>query len=184
MTMNSIFNKPLQTIFLILFFLNIISCGGESKVAADGGSEQSIENIKGEPKVVAECGSVNGLGDISCEFRNVGSAEGGTCVTVSLIPNLPIEYFRHESAWIVKDEVGGKKYATAISDVCSGLVRPQDIRQINKKITFAGLVGQSTLRPFELCKVKKFSVSQSDYSYIDSWSEACSLIVVETPRDI
>ena len=102
--------------------------------------------------------TVNGLGDVTCTFRNRGDKSQSVCAYVSLQRNDP--------------SYGGdvKKYLKFLDgqisseSVCSGIIAPQDVRQIKQSVLFKNSNGV-VLKPHEYCATASPL----------SWTDVCKL---------
>ncbi|TPH17693.1 hypothetical protein [Litorilituus lipolyticus] len=99
-----------------------------------------------KPRIVHEC-NINGRGDVQCFFTNHGTAVGGICVDIFL------QRYGSYSGIVYKD---GDKVRGS-SQVCSGIVQLQDVREMTKPVTFRGQV------PYKFC--------ESDDGA--SWTDVC-----------
>lgn len=92
--------------------------------------------------------STNGLGTVSCTFRNTGISTASACVRLVLEPP------------------NSNMVTLQSSEVCSGNIAPNDVRQISQHALFFDSHGKQAT-PSEGCRSE----------YMDDWRRLCSLAV-------
>lgn len=110
------------------------------------------DKVTGSPDIESDC-TTNGYGSVSCSFMNKGTATGSICVKPYLSRVSYYDNSDYENRWIYETEI------ETTSEICSGLVLPQDVVERQKSMTFGG--GTS---PADFCRL--------DRTY-GSWSDGC-----------
>jgi len=119
----------------------------------------SCDSLIGSPDIKSDC-TTNGFGLVSCSFMNEGTAKGSICVKPYLSRVSYYESKDYDNSWIKATEI------ETASEICSGLVEPQDVVERQKSMTFVGsdLYTLSGTSPSDFCSL--------DRTY-GGWSDGC-----------
>ena len=128
----------------------------------------------GQPEIKGDC-TITGNGSASCSFQNLGTAEGSVCYTLSLERNQDQDWYKNGKFYPdnMYGSVGDKIVSS--SEVCSGIVKPNDLVEREKFVSFSGLTMASivnTHSPMEWCS--KHPGFGSDKDYDTDWYAGCN----------
>ena len=128
----------------------------------------------GRPDIKGDC-SITGNGNASCTFQNLGTAEGSICYTLSLERNQDQKWY--EVGKFYPDHVVGSVGDTIVSssEVCSGIVKPNDIVEREKFVSFSGLTMMTVVKPqspSDWCSKHPGFGSNKDYD--TAWYAGCN----------
>ena len=128
----------------------------------------------GQPDVKGDC-SITGNGNASCSFQNLGTAEGSVCYTLSLERNEDQDWYENGRHYPENfyGSVGDKVISS--SEVCSGIVKPNDLVEREKFVSFSGLTVASlaqTHSPSDWCSKHPGYGSNKDYD--TAWYAGCN----------
>jgi|TARA_B110000879_G_C10965057_1_gene429128 hypothetical protein len=127
----------------------------------------------GQPDVNGDC-SITGNGNASCSFQNLGTAEGSICYALSLERNQDQEWY--ENGRFYPDNIYGSvgDKIVSSSEICSGIVKPNDIVEREKFVSFSGLTMMTLMAksPTDWCS--KHPGFGSDKDYGTAWYAGCN----------
>ena len=128
----------------------------------------------GQPDIKGDC-SIKGNGSASCTFQNLGTAEGSICYALSLERNQDQDWY--ELGRFYPDNVVGSvgDKIVSSSEVCSGIVKPNDIVEREKFVSFSGLTMMTivnTQSPSDWCSKHPGFGSNKDYD--TAWYAGCN----------
>ena len=127
----------------------------------------------GKADINGEC-TITGNGNASCTFQNLGSAKGSICYTLSLERNEDQDWYDKGKLYPagMYGTIGDKVISS--SQICSGIVEPDDIVEREKFTSFTGLTMASLTKnhsPSDWCS-KHPGYGSKDYS--TSWVTGCN----------